>query len=82
MIFESASMAASVKRLKGLGGKFDAHHILPQSWAVVLGSSANGPAVLLKREVHQIYTTKLNSALRTLKNTPWAAAECRAPDAP
>jgi hypothetical protein len=67
MVFDSYYKAKAVKAMKGLGREWEAHHILPYAWAKTLGMNSNGPAVLLRSGKHQVYTTKLNNALRRVK---------------
>ena len=73
MVFSTHHQAKAVKALKGLGSAWDAHHLLPVSWANALQLDENGPAVLLRKEMHQKYTTRLNQLTQELKKQPGQA---------
>jgi hypothetical protein len=78
MIFESYTLAKTVKYMKGVGSLFEAHHLLPKSWANLLQLNANGPAVLLTKAMHQPITAELNRILKTLKGMPRALRKAEA----
>jgi len=48
MIFSTYGKAKYAKASRGLGSRWEAHHILPKAWARTLDLDMNGPAVLLQ----------------------------------
>jgi hypothetical protein len=78
MIFESYSLARAMKAGTYCSSLYQAHHILPKSWAAVLKLDTDGPAVLLTKAMHQPFTKELNASLKIIKKTSPALRKAKA----